>query len=312
MDGKQNPILSGELPQSVSSNTPNLNNIYPNPNEEKSISNRDYQQPSIETNNKTPSSKNKKPLIIVIVSAIIIASVAAIFFIPKLLGPNKKEMESTLESIDYVLPSTISACKEVRDNAYSHILKADLYEMEVNSCRESVDALFKLVDEFNTAGDTEIQKAFNDFKSSLDVNMPNPDQLENTLKIYTAMHDFNYALYDFQADGKSIDYKTEKGENLINAANYFSNLSDEELAKFGNEVKQLYSEMYDTWQQFATEINERGENEQTNSDKYKIAVKNFYDYVNNNIPNISSTYPLANDENGEISNTLNNLINMIH
>ena len=44
---------------------------------------------------------------------------------------------------------------------------------------------------------------------------------------------------------------------------------------------------------------------------YDDAEKNFNSYMDDNIPNISSSYPLANDENGEISNTLNNLMNKI-
>lgn len=311
MDGKQNPILSGESPQSVSPNTPNLNNIYPNPNEEKSVLNQGYQQSSIETDNKTQSGGNKKLLAIVIAGVVILVGIVAIFFVPKLLGPGKNEMKSTLDSIDSVLPNAISACKEVRDEAYSYNLKTDLYEMEVNSCRESVATLFGLIDEFDSAGNAEIQKAFDAFKASLDVNMPNPSQLENTLKTYTAMHDFNYVLRDFQTDGKSLDSKTEKGEKLIETANHFTNSRDDELVQFGNEVKQLYSEMHDAWYQFRNEINEMGENSQTNLDKYVNAEKAFNSYVQDNIPNITSSYPLANDENGEISNAFKNLMNKI-
>ncbi len=311
MDGKQDPILSGESPQSVSSNAPNLNNIYPDPNEEKPVLSQGYQQPNIETDNKTQSGGNKKPLAIVIASVVILVGIVAVLFVPKLLGPDKNAMKSTLDSIDFVLPGAISACKKVRDEAYSHNLKTDLYEMEVNSCRESVTTLFGLIDEFDSAGNAEIQKAFDAFKASLDVNMPNPSQLENTLETYTAMHDFNYILRDFQTDGKSLDYKTEKGEKLIEIANHFTNSRDDELAQFGNEVKQLYSEMHDAWYRFRNKKNEMGENSQTNFDKYLNAEKAFNSYVHDNVPNIASSYPLANDENGEISNTLKNLMNKI-
>ena len=311
MDGKQNPILSGESPQSVSSNAPNLDNIYPNPNEEKTVLNQGYQQPNIETNNQTQSGENKRPLIIVIASAVILTGVASIFFIPKLLGSNENEVKSTLDSINYILPSTISACKRVRDDAYSHNLSIDLYKTEVTSCKESATALFEIVYKLNPTGDAETQEAISTFKTSLDANMPNPNQLEKTLEIYTAMHNFNVALYDFRIDGQSLDYKAEKGEKLIEAANYFANFSDDELAQFGNAVEQLYSELHDTWQQFANEINEMGENSQANYEKYIDAEKNFNSYMDDNIPNISSSYPLANDENGEISNTLNNLMNKI-
>lgn len=311
MDGKQNSILSGESSQSVSSSAPNLNNIYPNLNEEKTVLNQGYQQSSTETNNKTQSDGNKRPLIIVIASAVLLVGVVAFFFIPKLFVSNKNEAKSALDSISYILPSTISACKIVRDDAYSHNLSIDLYETEVTSCKESATALFEIVYKLNPTGDAETQEAISAFKTSLDANMPNLNQLEKTLEVYTAMHNFNVALHDFRIDGQSLDYKAEKGENLIEAANYFTNFSDDELVQFGNEVKQSYSELYDTWQQFKNEKNEMGENSQANYDKYINAEKDFNSYIDNNTPNISSSYPLANDENGEISDTLNNLINKI-
>lgn len=311
MDENQKPVLNGEAPQSVPPSVPDLSDIYPNPNKEMPIANQSHQRPGMGSSISVQSGRGKKSLVIIIVGAVVLASIAAIFFVPKLFGSNKEEMNTILDSINYVLPSTISGCKQVRDDVNSHVLDMDLYEMETTSCKDSVAALFEIVDKFNPGGDVEIKEAFNVFKTSLNTNMPDPDQLGETLEMYTAMHNFNVALRDYMVDGRTPNYKMEKGEKLIETADYFVDSSNDELAQFGNGVKQLYSELYDSWQQFGNEINEMGENSQTNFDKYVSAEKNFYNYAESNKPNISSLYPLANDENGEISNMFNNLMSKL-
>lgn len=262
------------------SNPIDLNDIYPSPNDGKVAINNAPQNQIEPANNgvnvKTKNGKSKKTFVILAACMIVLAVISAIIFVPKLLGPSKQEMQKALNRFEEMdLTFALNACEHVRNDVDSTIIKVDLYEEEVNHCKENVISLYNHIDELNLANNTEIQEAFNDFKTSLDTNMPSLSQLDNTLEMYTAMHRFNVALHNFQYASNA----TEEKEELIDATNYFINSSNNELAQFGNGLKQAFDEMYDTWDNFINEHNERGENYPSNYEKYENAKNYFRDYA---------------------------------
>lgn len=293
--------------QAFSSNVANLQNIYPNPENADAQFNNNPAQDQLESSAVSSMlnkhSKKRKSLAIFVAGIVALTGIVAAVLVPRFLSPNYK-YDLLEDGIGYLMPTTISSCAEVRENVEDWYMEADAYAMLTDSCKETVVGLYELVDEYSSVlgsiNDSEVREAFENFKNVLDANMPEPEKLDYALEVYTAMHDFNAALGNFKLDGKSLDYKTESKEKLVEAINYFVNSPDEELAQFGTGAKQAYDGLHNAWQQVSM-----------NLDRYSNAEIDFDNYIDNNKPNIASLYPLANNDNGEIDNAFNNLLDVV-
>lgn len=172
---------------------------------------------------------NQKKMVIAGVAAVAVVAVVVLgcILIPKMFGTDYKESARVAGELETVLD----------------------YTKKVDACKEKLAEGRKLANELGkTSGvknDADIKAKYEAFEEDAKVALPESDELDKTMNLYTSMHEFIVKLDEFEPDMSEDEIK--------NTANLLINTGNEALVKFGEgwrdrmiEVVRLYAKYEDT------------------------------------------------------------------
>jgi hypothetical protein len=240
--------------------------------------------------------------------------VAAAILIPQTMTPDYNIMFDSASNLSDELSNYFysSACNDVRrnvDNYYS--VTNDEYTEFINQCGQDAENLYAAVAKFEAESgvgrDQEINELYQKFKKLFDEKAPAKDKLENTLKIYEAVHKFAVEIDKTFGDYKSMPDPSE----FKQAVNILIESGDEALKTFAEGLSERYDVFYEASQEFMN-IDYSNPNYQSIYDAYLDASNDFSDfyYEQSDILNdidypLADTYSDNNEDN--VMKTFNNL-----
>lgn len=292
---------------------PNLNDVYPTPNNNLVLDNNEENNVPVQTKS------SKKPIPMIIVGVLVLVCIIGGIFLFKLLGTDYKNIYEQKILVENYLHGAITYCGEVRKQSTNKFNEGYIdFDDLVSKCKDETGSLYKELEQLEQNGitnDSNLKKLYDDFKIALDTNLPAPEKQDPALEAYTALYNLTLALGKESQDSISIGFGADESAKtkFNNAIKYFVDSDTKELSEFGKELSQLHENAWEKW--IAFEKSYTGVDPSVNShdvfeeahEEYNKAVKEFFDYSTNNLPDFTELFVLANDDNGEITNFSNAL-----
>lgn len=198
---------------------------------------------------------NQKKMVIAGVAAVAVVAVVVLgcILIPKMFGTDYKESARVAGELETVLDDAYdgysAVCYDAFSGAADESVSVEDYTKKVDACKEKLAEGRKLASELGkTSGvknDADIKAKYEAFEEDAKVALPESDELDKTMNLYTSMHEFIVKLDEFEPDMSEDEIK--------NTANLLINTGNEALVKFGEgwrdrmiEVVRLYAKYEDT------------------------------------------------------------------
>lgn len=227
---------------------------------------------------------------------VLVGGIVAAILIPQMMKPDYNKMYDLANSLGDEVYNYFysSACHDVRlyvDSYYS--AEANEYAEYVNNCRNDAAKIYAEIEKFeaesNVSKDSEINELYLKFKKTFDEKAPGKDRIEQTLKVYEAIHNFVSEVKGLGSDLESMPTPSEFKE----ISESLANSGDERLRGFAEGLNQRYETLYEKYRSLS-EMDYSDSNYMTVYEEYLEAGNELSDYFNEQSDVIDDLdYPLA-------------------